>query len=60
MAKDIGKDGWIITLDYPSYIPFMKYVDNRALRKELSKAFGSKGFQDNENNNEAIELGQLC
>lgn len=51
-AKEKDKDGWIITLDYPSYIPFMKYANNRALRKELSLAFGARAFQKNKNNNE--------
>ncbi|MEM9000390.1 MAG: M3 family metallopeptidase [Bacteroidota bacterium] len=48
------KKGWVITLDYPSYIPFMKYAKKRALRKELALAFGSKGFRldalDNQDN----------
>ncbi len=56
LAQEKGKEGWIITLQYPSYIPFMKYADNRELRKKLSLAFGSKGFQKNENNNESIVL----
>lgn len=44
LAKSKDKTGWLITLDYPSYIPFMKYAENRELRKQLSLAFGSKGF----------------
>ncbi len=56
LAKQKGKEGWIITLDYPSYIPFMTYAENRELRKELSIAFGKKGFQNNENNNENVVL----
>lgn len=56
LAKDKGKEGFIFTLQYPSYIPFMKYVKNRELRKELSIAFGAKGFQDNKFNNEDIVL----
>ena len=55
-AKELGKEGWVITLHYPSYIPFMKYAENRELRKKLSLAFGSKGFQKNEYNNEEIIL----
>lgn len=55
-ARDKGKEGWLITLDYPSYVPFMKYAENRKLRKELSLAFGSKGFHENAANNEAIVL----
>ena len=55
LAKSKGKDnGWMITLDYPSYIPFMKYSEKRALRKQLFLAFGSRGFKDNECNNETL------
>ncbi len=55
MAKSRGKDsGWMITLDYPSYIPFMKYAENRELRKQLNEAFGARGFNDNDYNNESI------
>ncbi|NNC69782.1 MAG: M3 family metallopeptidase, partial [Flavobacteriaceae bacterium] len=55
-AKQRKKDGWVFTLDYPSYIPFMTYADDRRLREQLAKAFGAKGFQDNEYNNEQIVL----
>ena len=41
-AKEKEKEGWIFTLDYPSYIPFMTYADSSALRKEMSFASGSK------------------
>ncbi|QIE60351.1 M3 family metallopeptidase [Rasiella rasia] len=51
-AKEKELEGWLITLDYPSYIPFMKYAENRAKRKELSLAFGARAFQQNKNNNE--------
>lgn len=53
LAKSKGKEtGWLITLDYPSYIPFMKYTNNRELRKELSLAFGSKAFHEDELDNQ--------
>ena len=52
LAKSKEKEGWLITLDYPSYIPFMKYASNRKLRKELSIAFGSKGFHNDELDNQ--------
>ena len=55
-ADQKGKEGWIFTLDYPSYIPFMTYADNRELRKKLALAAGKKGFQDNKNNTEQIVL----
>ncbi|MGB5499300.1 MAG: M3 family metallopeptidase, partial [Maribacter sp.] len=52
LAKSKGKEGWLVTLDYPSYIPFMKYAKNRELRKELSLAFGSRGFNNDELDNQ--------
>ena len=52
LAKTKELDGWLITLDYPSYIPFMKYAENRELRKKLSLAFGSKGFHADELDNQ--------
>jgi oligopeptidase A len=54
LAESKGLEGWVFTLDYPSYIPFMTYADNRELRKEMAIAFGRKGFQANEFNNEDI------
>jgi peptidyl-dipeptidase Dcp len=56
IAKSKGKEGWTFTLDYPSYIPFMTYADNRELRKRLAISAGKKAFQDNEFNNEQIVL----
>ena len=56
LAKSENKEGWIITLQYPSYIPFMKYAKNRELRKKLSLAFGSKGFHGGEFDNQEIVL----
>lgn len=54
-AKEKGHEGkWVITLDYPSYVPFMTYADNRELRKELSLAFSSKGFKGDELDNQEI------
>ena len=56
LATERRKEGWIFTLDYPSYIPFLTYADNRALRKEMAIAAGKKGFQNNAYNNEQIVL----
>lgn len=56
IAKSQDKEGWIFTLDYPSYVPFMTYADNRGLRKKMAIAFGAKGFQKNEFDNEEIVL----
>lgn len=56
LAKSKEKEGWLFTLDYPSYVPFMKFSTQRGLREKMYKTFTSKGFQKNENNNEAIVL----
>lgn len=50
-AKEKGVDGWIFTLQAPSYIPFMTYADNRELRRELYMAYNTKCTHDNEYNN---------
>ncbi|GAB5556738.1 MAG: M3 family metallopeptidase [Schleiferiaceae bacterium] len=51
-AKEKGKEGqWAITLQMPSYIPFMTYSEVRELRKELFLAKGKVGNSDNDNNN---------
>lgn len=56
-ATQKGKENaYLFTLDYPSYIPFMTYAENRDLRQKFSSAFGSKGFQDNDQNNESLVL----
>lgn len=52
IAEQQEKQGWIFTLDYPSYLPFVTYAKNRELRKEIAIANGKKGFQDNDFNNE--------
>ena len=56
LADEKNKKGWLITLDYPSYIPFMTYAKNRTLRKKLALAFGQKGFQNDALDNQAIVL----
>jgi oligopeptidase A len=56
VAKSKEKEGYIFTLDYPSYIPFLTYADNRELRKKMAIAAGKKAFQENEFNNEKVVL----
>ncbi|MDA0984638.1 MAG: M3 family metallopeptidase [Bacteroidetes bacterium] len=55
-ASRRDKKGWVFTLDYPSYIPFMTYAENRELRKKFSLAFGQRGFQLNPQNNTDLIL----
>ncbi len=51
-AKEKGKEGcWIITLQAPSYVPFMKYSQNRELRKQLYLAYNTQCTHQDEFNN---------
>lgn len=45
--------GWVFTLHYPSYVPFLKYADDRQLRQELHLAAARRAFKENDHNNEA-------
>ena len=56
LAMSLEKEGWIFTLDFPSYLPFMTYADNRELRKKMALAYGAKGFQKNDFDNSEIVL----
>lgn len=60
-AKTKKKEGWIFTLDFPSYLPFMTYATNRELRKEMSFAAGSKTYKGNEldNRENVLKIVQL-
>ncbi|GAB3760842.1 M3 family metallopeptidase [Spirosoma pomorum] len=53
-AKQKGKEGYIFTLQAPSYGPFMQYADNRDLRKKLYMGFNGRGFHGDKNDNSAI------
>ena len=56
IANSKNLEGWIFTLDFPSYIPFVTYADNRELRREMAIAAGKKAFQSNEFDNQEITL----
>ncbi|MFO0322821.1 MAG: M3 family metallopeptidase [Bacteroidota bacterium] len=59
-ANEKGKENaWVFTLDYPSYGPFMTYSDNRILKEQLFKAYGSKAFKNNAYDNQKV-LKQLA
>lgn len=55
-AKQKKLRGWVFTLHYPSYLPFITYADNRELRKEIWLASNTKGNKDNEFDNKEIVL----
>jgi peptidyl-dipeptidase Dcp len=52
LAKSDDLEGWMFTLDFPSYLPFVTYVENRELRKEMAIAAGRKAFQGNDYDNQ--------
>ena len=53
-AKERNLDGFVITLQYPSFLPLMTYAENRELRKELALANGKKSFNNNEFDNQNL------
>ncbi len=54
-AEEAGHNGkWLFTLDYPSYIPFVQYADNRSLREKMWRAFGSRAWKDEWDNSETL------
>lgn len=53
-AKERGLEGYVITLQYPSYLPAMTYAENRDLRQELSLANGKKAFDGGTHDNQTL------
>ncbi len=55
-AQQKGHEGkWLFTLDYPSYVPFVQYADNRELREKMWRAFSNRGYGDEYDNCENIK-----
>lgn len=50
-AKERGLEGWVFTLDYPSYQPFMTYSTQRELRRQMYMARNTICIHDNTENN---------
>ena len=50
-AKEMGKQGWVFTLDMPSYSPFMTYSTQRDLREQMYMARMTECTHDNDENN---------
>ncbi len=44
-AQEKGKTGWLFTLKAPSYGPVMQYADNRALREQMYRAYGTRASE---------------
>ncbi len=53
-AREKGLEGWAITLDYPSFGPFMKFSSNRELRKEVYMAYMTRAVGGEFDNTETV------
>ena len=53
-AEERELDGWVFTLDQPSYEPFMMYSTQRELRRQMYMASATRGIKDNDENNLGI------
>ena len=53
-AEERELDGWVFTLDQPSYGPFMMYSTQRELRRQMYMASATRGIKDNDENNLGI------
>ena len=53
-AQERKMDGWVFTLAYPSFGPFITYADNRALREQMWRAYNSRGNRGNKNDNNEV------
>lgn len=53
-AAERKLDGWVFTLAYPSFGPFLTYADNRSLREQIWRAYNSRGNRGNANDNNEV------
>lgn len=58
-AKERGKEGFIVTLEAPSFMPFMKYVKERELRKKLYMAYNTQCTHDEDGLNNLDIVGKI-
>ncbi|MES9992419.1 MAG: oligopeptidase A [Candidatus Thiodiazotropha sp.] len=59
-AAQRDQEGWLLTLEYPSYLPVMTYADDRNLRREVYEAFATRASEQGPDagkwdNSEAME-----
>lgn len=54
-AKAKDKKGWLFSLQFPSYVPFMQYADSRELREKMFKVYSSRCFNDEFDNQDIIK-----
>ena len=55
-ARNRGKAGWVFTLHFPSYVPFMQYSGVRSLREKMLIAYSSRAFRGNEHDNRDLVM----
>lgn len=53
-AEERSLDGWVFTLEAPSYSPFLTYADKRELREKIYRTYNTKCFHDDEFDNKEI------
>jgi len=53
-AKAKNLEGWLFTLKAPSYQAFMKFADNRNLRKDIFMAYSSRCFHSDDKDNQEV------
>jgi len=53
-AKDKGKEGWLFSLEFPSFGPFMKYSTRRELREKMWRAYNSRALGGQNDNTSRI------
>lgn len=53
-ARERGLKGWVFTLAYPSFGPFLMYADRRDLREQMWRAYNSRGNRGNGNDNNEV------
>ena len=54
-AAEKGLEGWAFTLDAPSYSPFLKYSENRELRKQIWTAYNTRAIGGEFDNTEIVK-----
>ena len=54
-AKEKGLEGWAFTLQYPSFGPFMKYSENRELRRQMWTAYNTRALSGENDNSELVK-----
>lgn len=57
-AQNKNMAGWVFTLQYPSFGPFMKFAENRGLREKMYKAYTSRGNHGDDNDNNKL-IGKI-